>query len=274
LTSSDFRFSMRVWFLKDTKTVCTGCARGCNMEIQHEAGSIYRCVPRTNMEVNQYWLCDEGRFNYHYVHDSARVVTPAISEGGSLALGDWGKAIDKARATLKGKKVTVLVGSDLTQEEAKLLQDFVPKNLGNATMLHFGTPGIRAAADDAPADTLLKRKSKTSNLHGLEKLGLKPFESMPSGTEAVVIFRGGRATLPDTKGLPTVAVGVFEKPKSESYAAILPGASFAEKDGTVVNYEGREQRVRRSIVPPGQSKALSEILMMWMNRGSAATGVA
>ena len=96
---------------------------------------------------------------------------------------------------------------------------------------------------------------------------------MPAGTEAVLIVRGGKAVLPDLKGLPAVGVGVFNKPQVEKFKAVLPGASFAEKDGTIVNFEGREQKLKRSVLPPGQSKALSEIIMMWENSHSSA-GVA
>jgi predicted molibdopterin-dependent oxidoreductase YjgC len=69
-----------------------------------------------------------------------------------------------------------------------------------------------------------------------------------------------------------VGVGVFLKPEAQGFAAVLPSLTFAEKDGTVVNFQGKEQRLRRAILPPGQSKALSEILMMWANR--KATGAA
>ena len=266
LTLKDFRFKKRAWFLKKTATVCEGCARGCNMEMQQDANVVYRCVPIENMAVNKYWLCDEGRFNFTYLNDSARITRP-ISKSGAA---DWSAAIDQAKATVAGKKVAVLVGSDLTQEEGQMLLQFLPKQFPGAGVFHFGTPGIKSSEDDAAADKILKRKSKTSNLHGLEKLGFKGFESLPSGTEAVVVFRGGRAVVPDLKGVKAVGVGVFNEALVSKFDAILPGAAFAEKDGTIVNFEGREQKLKRAILPPGQSKILSEILMIWANRGASA----
>ncbi len=276
LTLKDFRFKKRVWYLKRVPTVCEGCSRGCNMEIQQDANVIYRCTPRENQDVNKYWMCDEGRFNYRYVNDHQRVVEPLSTMAGGASgparqqKTDWGASIDAARAATKGKKVTVLVGSDLTQEEAKLLQHFVPKQFPGAEMYHFGTPGVKSAVDDAPADKILKRKSKTANLHGLEKLGFKGLDKLPTSTEAVVVFRGGRAVLPESlDGVKTtVGVGVFLETEAEKFAAVLPGASFAEKDGTIVNFDGREQHLRRALIPPGKSKQLSEILMMWSNRGA------
>jgi NADH-quinone oxidoreductase subunit G len=266
LTVKDFRFRKRVWFLKKTPTVCEGCAKGCNMEIHQDANVVYRCIPRENMEINKYWLCDEGRFNFQYVNDPERVIDPVTHKDGQLSSTDWGTAIDELKSSLSGKKVTVLVGSDLTQEEASLLQQFLPKHLPSADVFHFGTPGIKSTQDDAPADRILKRKSKTSNLNGLEKLGFKGFEKLSSDTQAVLVIRGGRAVIPDLKGMATYGLGVFMKNEAEKQLVTLPGTSFAEKDGTILNYEGREQRLRRAILPPGQCKPLSEILMIWANR--------
>ena len=273
LTLKDFRFRKRVWYLKKTATTCEGCSKGCNMEVQQENNQIHRTLPRENMDINKWWLCDEGRFNFHYLKNPDRVLEPAVKSGAALAMTDWGSGLDAVKRAVAGRKVAVLIGSDLTQEEAILLQKFVPQQFPDASMFHYGTPGIRSAADDAPADPILKRKSKTGNLHGLEKLGLKGFESFPAGTDVALIFRGGRATVPQLGGVQAVGIGVFNKPQVEKFEAVLPGVSWSEKDGTIVNYDGREQKVKRAVLPPGQSKALSEILMMWTNRGSKA-GVA
>ncbi|MBS1963333.1 MAG: (2Fe-2S)-binding protein [Bdellovibrionales bacterium] len=265
LTLKDFRFHKRAWMLKKTATVCEGCSKGCNMEIHQDNNVIHRTVPRANPEINKYWLCDEGRFNYHYVVDPKRVTAPKVGAERST----WHAAVAEAKARLHGKKVVVLAGTDLTLEEAKLLQDFVPKAFPGSALLHFGTPGIETTAKDAPADKILKRKSKTSNLNGFEKLGIKPLESMPAA-DAILVVRGGRAQLPKVEGLSNViGLGVFTESESASFAAVLPGTSFAEKDGTIVNYEGREQRLRRAITPVGQSKALGEVLMLWLHSGAA-----
>ena len=69
LTSRDFRFQKRVWMLKSADSVCPGCATGCNVRVDHEAGRIYRLKPRRNAEVNGSWMCDEGRLTYKAVHE-------------------------------------------------------------------------------------------------------------------------------------------------------------------------------------------------------------
>ena len=194
---------------------------------------------------------------------------------GALLESDWGTSIDHAKKVIAGKKLAILVGSDLTQEEAQMFLQFASQNFKGSPVFHFGTPGITSSKDDAPADRILKRKSKTANLHGLEKLGIAGFEKLPADTQAVLVIRGGRATVPALKaGVPVIGLGVFMRPQAELFAAILPGITFAEKDGTVVNYEGREQKLKRAIVPPRECKPLSEILMMWMNRKATSTGAA
>lgn len=82
--------------------------------------------------------------------------------------------------------------------------------------------------------------------------------------------RGGKAHLPELKNVEMVGIGVFLKDHAQHFSVILPGAAFAEKSGTVVNFEGQEQKFKRAILPPGQCKPLSEILMMWMNRKTAS----
>jgi NADH-quinone oxidoreductase subunit G len=268
LTLKDFRFRKRAWMLKKAATVCEGCARGCNMEIHQDNNVIERCVPRVNMDINRWWLCDEGRFNYHYTMDPSRVVVPTVSSTKT----SWNDVLDRAKQALAGKKVTVLLGTDLTLEEAKLIQDFAPKAFPGSQLFHFGTKGITSAAQDAPADGFLKRQSKTSNLHGIDGMGIKGVDSVPAGSEAVLVIRGGRAQLPNLDGVSTVVgIGVFLAEEMEEFAAVLPLTSFAEKDGTIVNFEGKKQRLRRSINPVGMSKQLSEILMLWMHSGTRTT---
>ncbi|RYZ67164.1 MAG: hypothetical protein EOP09_11505, partial [Proteobacteria bacterium] len=150
--------------------------------------------------------------------------------------------------------------------------------LPGATLAHFGTLGIETTAQDVQEDNFLKRTSKTSNLHGAEKLGIAPFKGVASGNEAVLIFRGGRAELPQLTGMRKYGVGVFNTTEADGFEVVLPSASFAEKDGTIVNFQGKEQRLKRSINPMGQSKQIGEIFMLWKNSQSVlraeATGVA
>src|SRR6202044_4235135 len=81
LTSKDFRFQMRVWFLKETKSICTGCATGCNTIIGSREGLVYRQTPRENEAVNSQWMCDQGRLGFHYIHHAERLHGPTARVG-------------------------------------------------------------------------------------------------------------------------------------------------------------------------------------------------
>jgi len=85
LTSNDFRFQMRAWFMKETPSICTSCGRGCNTVIGSREGKVYRQTPRDNNEVNSAWMCDHGRMNYHYLNSEVRLTDPLIREKGEEA---------------------------------------------------------------------------------------------------------------------------------------------------------------------------------------------
>src|SRR6478672_4539210 len=96
LTSSDFRFKMRVWFLKETKSICTSCATGCNTIIGTRENVLYRQTPRENDAVNSAWMCDYGRLNFHYVNSVDRLKIPQVRENQGLAHVTWRAALEKA----------------------------------------------------------------------------------------------------------------------------------------------------------------------------------
>ena len=266
LTLRDFRFRKRAWMLKKTATVCEGCSKGCNMEIQHEGNVIYRCVPRENLEINKFWMCDEGRFNYHYTQDPTRILSP---RSGSASIS-WANAIQELKSATEGKKVTFLVGSDLTQEELTTIQEYVKAYQKDASIHHFGTEGVAEVADDGQADKILKMKSKTSNLFGAEKLGIKNVNAVKSVADVVVVIRGGRAdlapALKHAQGKKLIGMGVFLEKEIAPFSMILPGLAFTEKDGTIFNHNGIEQRIKRAIVPKNTVKTVSEVLMLVANQ--------
>ena len=78
LTSEDFRFQMRVWFLKETDSICTSCGRGCNATIGAREGKVFRMTPRENNDVNSTWMCDRGRLDFHYLDSESRLTDPMI----------------------------------------------------------------------------------------------------------------------------------------------------------------------------------------------------
>src|SRR5687767_13278076 len=93
LTSKDFRFKMRVWFLKETKSICTSCGTGCNIVIGSREEKIYRYEPRQNDAVNSTWMCDYGRLNYKWIQREDRLDTVCVRRGQEKQQSNWGTAI-------------------------------------------------------------------------------------------------------------------------------------------------------------------------------------
>src|SRR5262249_47406178 len=101
LTDRDFRFQVRVWYLDTTKSVCPGCARGCNIEVHtsqrrthHNQGHrVARLKPRYHAEVNRWWLCDEGRYGFRWVDADARLASPLRRDGAAQVETTWEDAV-------------------------------------------------------------------------------------------------------------------------------------------------------------------------------------
>jgi len=270
LTLKDFRFKKRAWMLKKTATICEGCSKGCNMEVQHEGNTVYRCIPRENLEINKHWMCDEGRFNYHYTQDESRILSPMKKSGSSWMVAEWSDVIADLRLDLNSNDVLCLVGTDLTNQELSSIREAISTVSKNARFQSFGTNGVESTTQDGPQDTILKMKSKTANLNGAESLGIAPLNGTAKA-EVVLVFRGGRAQLPKIESAKVYGSGVFLERDQNGLSAILPGFSFLEKEGTVVNHQGKEQKFMRAVLPRGKCKATGEILMMILNQkaGSA-----
>jgi NADH-quinone oxidoreductase subunit G len=116
LTTADFRFAARPWEMKNAASICDQCPVGCNITIntRREAMSsgkvkIKRIMPRQNESVNEIWLCDKGRFAYHFVESPERLEHPLVREGSELVATSWSKAVEKAAAQLNEAKNNALV---------------------------------------------------------------------------------------------------------------------------------------------------------------------
>lgn len=126
LTTADFRFGARPWELKASASICAQCPVGCNItfNIRREAKSdgkivIKRVMPRQNEQVNEIWMCDKGRFAYHYVESEDRLTKPLISKDGKLGKASWKSALDLASEKLAAakKNLVVLASGRLSNED-------------------------------------------------------------------------------------------------------------------------------------------------------------
>src|SRR5947208_2408148 len=166
LTSTDFRFKMRVWFLKETKSICTSCATGCNTIIGTREDVIYRQTPRENDAVNSCWMCDYGRLNFYYLQSDRRLLEPQIRSGENLAGTDWPIAIAQAALQLKpfsGGEIAIIASGRMTNEELWL-------TLQLATTL--GVELIDIVPRTGPGDDILLCEDRNPNTNGARLLGI------------------------------------------------------------------------------------------------------
>ncbi len=126
LTTADFRFAARPWEMKSAASICNQCPVGCNITIntRREAMSdgrvaIKRIMPRQNESVNEIWICDKGRFAYHYTESADRLQHPLVRNGKKLETASWSAAVEKAAATLCDAKneAVILASGRLSNED-------------------------------------------------------------------------------------------------------------------------------------------------------------
>jgi NADH-quinone oxidoreductase subunit G len=274
LTSKDFRFDSATWFLKNTNSVCTTCARGCSIQVQSKNDQIYRIRPRHNADVNGYWACDEGRLNYKFVN-ADRIHTPLVRRGTETYDCSLQEALAEMR-TLVGfepagpvsappsRNVVVLMSAACTLEEMFVFGRLAKEHLAAALFVARHVP-------DGADDALLRRADRHANAKGAELLGLRVLDLQRTGApdagvvvdamgaEAVLVAVGFNTHVSPAldsilaRAKRVVAVSGCVTALTRRADLVLPGLTFAEKEGLVVNFEGHVQRLRPAIDPRGET---------------------
>src|SRR5206468_873760 len=102
LLSKDFLHKARAWELDKTASICTGCSQGCNVTLDTRENVVVRVRPRSNLEVNRFFICDHGRMNYRWMNRGDRIEAPLVRRGGELHATDWDEALDFVASRLRG----------------------------------------------------------------------------------------------------------------------------------------------------------------------------
>jgi len=278
LTSKDFRFKARPWELTNVPSVCQLCSKGCNIMVGYHPrrNQIARHTARTNMDVNQWWICDRGRGGFHQVHEPNRILAPSRKGDRGRVAASWQDATAEIAVALRdiivrhgARAVGVLGSGTLTNEEQYLTRAIFRDGLGIA---HVDFPR-------RPQKEVVYRKftiegDKDPNARGAELCGVTPVQNglgvrdmvraAAEGTiKALIFLRGGPL---DLFGEPPIVSRALENvellvvldmlpsPVSERAHWILPGVSFAEKDGTFTNSKGRVQRIRKVLTLKGDTR--------------------
>jgi NADH-quinone oxidoreductase subunit G len=292
LTSSDFRFKVRSWFLQGTNSVCAGCSTGCNLRIDHSAraigggipgytaseGKIYRTVGRRNVAVNKSWLCDEGRLCFHTLERWPRLVTAVIG-GQPTTTADALPVIHSRFEAIRqehGDQAVAALGSATSTNEALFLMKKYFKDRADFRI------GKETEQYQVMQDDLLRRLDKHPNTQGAIDLGLAGDLGGIQGLLAAAERKDIRGLwisfhpqLVDTDALETIerlqrlidalefsvisTTHDFEWCRKAS--VILPMAAWSEEKGTYTNYAGRVQVTARAVMPPGDALPLHVMMV-------------
>ncbi len=269
LTDRDFRFRVRVWYLDTTKSICPGCARGCNVDVHvnrrrphHNGGRrVARLKPRFNADVNRWWMCDAGRYGFGAVDAPNRVTTPSRRAGGAALELPWDEAIAEAAgafARYRPDEIGVLASPRMSNEDLFALRTLVGAR--GITRLAFAVP----SAMPGDEDQLLIRADKDPNTRGAELIGF--------GGDAGALLADARAgrlrclwvfhhdllasAWPPADmraALERVEMLIWSGTNAGGTSAlarlVLPSAAWVEREGTFTNFEGRVQRFRTALEP-------------------------
>ncbi|MDX2186214.1 MAG: 2Fe-2S iron-sulfur cluster-binding protein [Opitutaceae bacterium] len=258
LTSTDFRFKMRVWFLKQTNSICTESSVGVNSVVWSREGVIYRITPRRNDDVNDTWMSDSGRMLYKQVRSDDRL--GAVTVNGQPASLD--NALAAAAELLKAGGVAV-VGSGRSSVE----EQFITKKIADTLKVRASIVGRVGEGDK-----LLVSADGNPNTRGALVTGLinqLPANSLSSlaadidaGKVSTVLAINEDLSAAGLSGaqlekVKVVFIGTHASPTSKAAAVVIPTLTVFEKNGTFINQQFRLQRFNAAI--PGAAGATNDL---------------
>lgn len=267
LGDKEFLYQQRVWFMKSHDGVCAGCSTGCSIRIDENQDHVYRLKPRENRHVNQWWMCDEGRYGFHHVHDERRLTEPRRKEGAGYVNVEWSAlAADLDQKLRKSGRLAAVLSPHLTVEEAYLLANYIQR-LDPQAVLALGPVPSEGKDEKFPSGFVIHAE-KCPNRCGVEKIvsrlggGLLNWGDFLGRLEnesfGAVWVTGGyktewndAATAEKFAGVKCLIVqDCFSSPLYERADYQLPGATFAERAGSYVNFNDRLQSFDWAIRPP------------------------
>ncbi len=278
LLDKDFLMRQRVWFLSQSDSICAGCSTGCAIHVEHNQGTVHRLTPRFNPGVNDWWMCDAGRFGWKYVHDPRRLSKLTVRRGVGVSYPDWSDLpsivrfrLDEVVASEGPGKVGLLLSPFMACEEAWLLARFIRDVAPQATLAMGPIPVVGEdetfPKGNGQAVRFTTRAEKCPNRRGVEMIlvsmggPVAPFEEF--------VKRAGRKEFAAAwlvGGYPTdwvtpvlvgalgnieliIAQDIFQNAVTQAATVIVPSCSWAERSGCFVNAQGKVQPFESGIAP-------------------------
>ena len=254
LLSKDFLHKARAWELDKTGSICTGCSQGCNVTLDTRDNVVVRVRPRSNLDVNRYFICDHGRMNYRWMNRGDRIEAPLVRRGGELHATDWEEAVEHVATLLRGAGArAVALASPRASVEALFLARELFRDrewtgafqvvMGEEAPL-AGVPGLALRAERAP------------NGRGAELLGYgRDYAAALRAAEtAAVVLVLDEPDIPVRTAGVLIYAGTVLPERAREAQVVLPIANVAEEDGTFVNRDGRVQRYAQAKPAPGMAR--------------------
>jgi NADH-quinone oxidoreductase subunit G len=278
ITTRDYRFKSRPWDNPQAvDTICTLCEKGCNTTAWIKAKpewakgtQLIRTTPRLNPEINSFWMCDIGRFDYHWIESDRRINQPHMN----AQVTTWEDALvavnDAVNAVGGAKHTQFLVSGHASLEELFVLKQFAG-NTGGVTF------SWRHREKPQPPNTKFKIPAVDApNLRGAKDLGFNTATEGPANVSSLksavdaglvkllyVLDPGPDGTLGDIdwviaarkagKIQTLIVQAVLHTPLAGAADILLPGCAYIEKDATYTNMTGHVQGAARAITPPGDA---------------------
>ena len=248
LTTKEFRFRKRVWWLDKTRSVCDGCEIGCNTSIEHRDRVVYRFLPRVQPAVNDFWMCDYGRFRSEDLNRQD-FTKPEIRVAGGDARRqtNWGEALDAVKIAIdrasreptegiEGKekkerfaekgKILVLGSAKLTTEENWLLKALFEDSLKVGTPEFVVDVGPKRRIKNK-VDGWIFGTEAAPNSRGCEAAGLKRIREGESEASPLSLLLSKKSSS-SSSSLSSSLPSSFFSPPAVLYIA---DADFSEKCG-------------------------------------------
>jgi NADH-quinone oxidoreductase subunit G len=297
ITTRDYRFKARPWDNPSAvDTICTLCEKGCNTTAWVKAkpewakgAQLARMTPRHNPDVNGYWMCDIGRFEYKWIESDQRLTRPLVKDAGKLANTTWDAAIDRAAKALAGKQTgRFLLSAHASHEEMYLTARLAQHLLGDNAQQGIAVSWSSRVKEQPARAQFVVPPVDAPNVAGARAFGLAPvwngegpaqpdLSALRNEVEAgrvsalYVVDPGPEGSIGDLRWviqarqsgkLPFLIVQtVVFTPLVEAADVVLPGSCWIEKDATYTNSQGRLQAASRVIPPPGEALDDSVILL-------------
>ena len=247
LTSKDFRFAQRVWFLQTIDSICHGCAKGCNIYIDHNKMKykddvIYRFRPRRNDDVNGFFICDEGRLSYKGLQENRQEST--LLDGKVISED---KAIKEAKNLIEKyeNNITIVIDANLFSEEIEVILAF-------ATNINAKVYSPLAVyIDEDFKDDMLKSSHRAANYKTVERLNIDT--NAPESSGLIINFNH-----PQSFKAEEQIHFLTHTRNTEGY--IFPIAAFSENTGTLTNEAGITQKCEKAIHKNSPAPTIVEYL--------------